>query len=92
MVAIKTVDLTQNFKQIADNVFKNGEKILISRPRNENLVLLTETEYNQLKKVRRNAEYLAKLDEAIEDTRNNGGYEFDMSAKTFSDKPVKVRL
>ena len=92
VVAIKTIELTQNFKQIAENVFKNGEKVLISGPRNENLVLLTEAEYNQLEKARRNAEYLTKLDEAVEDTRSNGGYEFDMATKTFSDTPVKVNL
>ena len=47
MVAIKTADLTQDFKRVADRVIK-GERILISRPRNENLVLITEAEYNTL--------------------------------------------
>ena len=52
MIAIKTADLTQNFKEIADAIFHQGEKVLISRPRNENLVVITEKEYNELDKLR----------------------------------------
>jgi antitoxin YefM len=92
VIAIKTADLTQNFRQIADSIFKGGETVLISRPRNENLVLITEVEYNALDKARRNAEYLAKLDSALEDTRENGGFVFDITTGKFSDAPVKVNI
>ena len=51
MVAIKTADLTQDFKRVADRVLQ-GERILISRPHNENLVLITEEEYNNLDRLR----------------------------------------
>ena len=64
MIAIKTADLTQNFKQIADQVI-GGEKILVSRPKNENLVVITEREYNELDRLRSNAAYLSKIDESI---------------------------
>ena len=70
MIAIKTADLTQNFKQIADMVV-NGEQVLISRPKNENLVVITQKEYNALDKMRRNAEYLAKLDRGTDAIKNN---------------------
>ena len=71
MIAIKTADLTQNFKQIADQVI-GGEKILVSRPRNENLVVITEREYNELDRLRSNVthtypklmNHLNKLEEA----------------------------
>ena len=53
VIAIKTADLTQNFKQIADMVV-NGEQVLISRPKNENLVVITQKEYNALDKMRQN--------------------------------------
>ena len=62
MIAIKTADLRQDFKNIADRIIK-GEKVLISRPRNENLVILTEQEYNEL-----NAEKRIK---ALESFREN---------------------
>jgi antitoxin YefM len=47
------------------NLINAGEKVLIARPRNENLVLLSEKEYNELDKARRNTEYLAMLDESM---------------------------
>jgi len=53
MIAIKTTDLTQNFKHIA-KIIVGGEKVLISRPQNENLVLLTEKEYNEMDRLRQN--------------------------------------
>ena len=55
MIAIKTADLTQDFKSVADRVMR-GEKILISRPKNENLVLVTEKEYSELDELRRESE------------------------------------
>ena len=51
MIAIKTADLRQDFKSIAERIIK-GEKVLISRPRNENIVMLTEAEYNELDELR----------------------------------------
>jgi len=47
MVAMKTADLTQDFKRVADRIVQ-GETVVISRPRNENLVIITEREYNEL--------------------------------------------
>ena len=52
MIAIKTADLTQNFKSIADRI-DNGEKALISRPHNKNLVILREEEYRELEEMRK---------------------------------------
>lgn len=64
MIAIKTVDMRNDFKRISE-IIKSGEKVLISRPRNENLVVLSEADYNGLEKARRNAEYLEKLDNSL---------------------------
>ena len=65
MIAIKTIDLRNNFKKVSD-IINSGEKVLISRPHNENLVVLSEKEYNELEKAYRNNEYLAKLDKSIQ--------------------------
>ena len=65
MIALRTIDIRNDFKRISDLV-NSGETVLIARPRNENLVVLSEKEYNELDKARRNAEYLAKIDEAIQ--------------------------
>ena len=65
MIALKTTDIRNDFKRIG-NLAYAGEKILISRPRNENLVILSEKDYNELEKIRRNYEYLAKINRALE--------------------------
>jgi len=65
MIALRTIDLRNNFKKVSA-LINSGEKVLIARPRNENLVVLSEKEYNELEKAWRNAEYLAKIDRAIE--------------------------
>ena len=65
MVALKTADIRNEFKKVSDMVH-TGEKVLISRPRNENLVILSEKEYNELERIRKNSKYLAKIDASIE--------------------------
>jgi antitoxin YefM len=62
---MKTVDIRNDFKRVSDLVC-SGEKVLISRPHNENLVVLSEKEYNELEKMRRNEEYLAKLERSLQ--------------------------
>ena len=64
MIAIRTIDLRNDFKRVS-NLINSGEKVLIARPHNENLVVLSEKEYNELDKARRNVEYLAKIDESL---------------------------
>ena len=70
MVAVKGTDLKNNFKTLCDQVFL-GEVVIISRPKNENVVLISEKEYVEFEKARRNKEYLEKIDRAIEQ-RNLG--------------------
>lgn len=65
MIALKTTDIRNDFKKVSNLIFA-GEKVLISRPRNENLVILSEKEYNELEKLRRNNEYLAKIDSSFQ--------------------------
>ena len=47
MIAIKIADLPQGFEKVANRVMP-GQRVLISRPNNKNLVLLTEEELNAL--------------------------------------------
>jgi len=63
MIALRTVDIRTDFKKISE-IVKTGEKVLIARPHNENIVILSEKDYNELEKERRNAEYLRKLDKS----------------------------
>ena len=80
MVAIKTADLRQDFKQIADRITQ-GEKILISRPKNENLVIITEAEYNELDKLRAKtakAELMASIRALQQSAEDSGAEEMSM--------------
>ena len=80
MIAIKTADLRQDFKKIADQV-SQGEKVLISRPKNQNLVIITEAEYNELDKLRAKAaraEMLAAIKALQASAENSGADEMSM--------------
>lgn len=63
MLAVKSVNVRDNFKEWCDKI-SMGETVVISRPRNENIYMINEAEYNALQKAKRNAEYLAMLDES----------------------------
>lgn len=54
MIAVHATDLKSNFKNVCHRVSK-GDTVVVSRPRNENIVLLSEKRYNEL-------EYLEKLE------------------------------
>ena len=71
MLAVKSMDVRNNFKSLCDKVFK-GETLIISRPKNENVVMLSETEYNNIMKAKRNAEYLAMLDKSMAEAEAGG--------------------
>lgn len=71
MLAVRSMDVRENFKTLCDKVF-NGETLIISRPKNENVVMLSETEYNEIMKAKRNAEYLAMLDKSIAEAERGG--------------------
>lgn len=61
MLAVKSMDVRDNFKDWCNRVI-DGETLIVSRPRNENVVIVSEKEYNEMQKARRNAEYLSMLD------------------------------
>lgn len=64
MLAVKSMDVRENFKEWCNKVI-GGETLVVSRPRNENVVIVSEKEYNEMAKAKRNAEYLKKLDHSF---------------------------
>jgi antitoxin YefM len=68
MVALKTVDIRNNFKRVSE-IVKQGEPVLIARPHNDNLVVLSEYVYNEMVRSKENAEYLAKLERSLKESR-----------------------
>lgn len=64
MVAVKSTTVKNDFKNICDRVF-NGEIFIISRPKDENVVMVSEREFAELERIKKNAEYMAKIDRAL---------------------------
>lgn len=71
------MDLRDNFKTLCDKVF-GGETLIVSRPKNENVVMISEKEYNEIMKAARNADYLAKLDRSQEQLQDGNTISFSM--------------
>lgn len=69
MIATKQMDIRANIKKYFDIAF-DGEPVIVSRKENKNVVIISEAEYNELAKAKKNAEYLAKLNRADEQIRN----------------------
>ena len=77
MIATKPVDLRARLKDYLDNAF-NGEPVIVSRKDNKNVVIVSEREYNDLMKAKRNAEYMAKIDESVENHAKGDTISFTM--------------
>ncbi len=77
MIATKPVDLRARLKDYLDNAF-NGEPVIVSRKNNENVVIVSEREYNELMKAKRNAEYMAKINESLENHERGDTISFTM--------------
>lgn len=74
MLAVKSMDVRDNFKSLCDKVFQ-GETLIISRPKNENVVMVSEKEYNEMAefiKAKRNADYLAMIDKSMAEAEAGG--------------------
>ena len=67
MRTLKTVDVKANFREICSQVYE-GETIILSRPKNQNIIMLSEIKYNELEKARRNLTYLQRLNESVKQT------------------------
>jgi antitoxin YefM len=70
--AINAAALRDKFKEICDMVV-SGETIIVSRPHNQNVVVLSEAAYNELEKSRKNAEYLAMIEKSMQELENGEG-------------------
>lgn len=77
MLAVKSVNVRDNFKEWCDKI-SMGETVVISRPRNENIYMINEAEYNALQKAKRNAEYLAKIQESVQNHEKGDTISFTM--------------
>lgn len=75
MLAVKAFELRNNQKKVLDTV-ADGETVIVSRPQNKNIVIVSQDEYNDLLR-------LAKIAKRLE-AYNRAFHEFgeDKSAMT----------
>ena len=77
MITTKPHDFRSNLKKHMDSAFQ-GEVVVIARPKNENVVMVSEKVYSDLIKAKQNAEYLARLDRSREQMNESQTISFSM--------------
>jgi antitoxin YefM len=76
MLATSYSTVRQNFKEYCDKVTNDFETIIITRERGENVVMISEAEYNNLLEniyVRSNPKYYNELLKSIEQLKSGEG-------------------
>jgi antitoxin YefM len=77
MIATKQMDVRANIKKYFDLAF-SGEPVIVSRKENKNVVIVSEREYNELQKAKRNSEYQSILDESFKQLKEGKTISFSM--------------
>ncbi len=73
MIATNYSEVRNNLKAYCDKATKDYETIIITRKNNENVVLMSEEEYNNLMEnlyIRSNLKYYQRLVESIKEVEN----------------------
>lgn len=81
MIATNYTTVRQNFKEYCDKATKDFETIIITRERGENVVMLSEAEYNNLLEnlyVRSNPKQYNELLQSIEQLKKGRGQKRDL--------------
>ena len=81
MFAVKATTLRQIFRIPAIG-FVMGEILIVTRPNNQNIVMLSESRYAEMEKAERNAHYLAMIDRRFEALECGEGKEHDLYEKS----------
>ena len=78
MVAVNYSTIRDNLKSYCDKVTDENETVIVTRKEEKNVVIISLAEWNALKKMERNAQYLHRLDRAMEQLNAGGGVEHDI--------------
>lgn len=68
MTATITTELKANLKFYIDKAV-DGDSVIITRPKKKNAVLIGEDEYNELLRIKQNADYLYKMNTSIQQAK-----------------------
>ena len=81
MIATNYSEVRNNLKAYCDKATKDYETIIITRKNNENVVLMSEEEYNNLMEnlyIRSNLKYYQRLVESIKEVEKGNAKEHDL--------------
>ena len=73
MLAVNYSTIRNNLKDYCDRVTDDHETVIVTRKDEKNVVIIRLEEYNRLMKAVKNADYLNKIDRAMEQLANGGG-------------------
>jgi antitoxin YefM len=73
MLVVNYSTIREQLKNYCDKVTDEHETVIVTRKGEKNVVLISLEEWNALQKAAKNAEYLAKIDRAIEQLSDSKG-------------------
>lgn len=85
MLAVNYSTMRNNLKSYCDKASDEHETVIITRKNDKNIVLMSLEQYNSIMKTLRNAEYLAKLDRAINQLEQGNGHQHELIEEDFSE-------
>lgn len=65
MTATVATELKANLKYYIDRVI-SGDSVIITRPKRQNVVMISEEEYNELQRIKNNADFMYKMNVSIQ--------------------------
>lgn len=78
MLAVNYSTIRNNLKNYCDEATENNETVIVTRKGEKNVVIISLEEWNALQKAAHNAEYLARIDRAIEQLENGKGVQHEL--------------
>lgn len=73
MLAVNYSTIRNKLKDYCDKATDEHETVIVTRKNEKNVVIMSLEQYNQITKALRNAEYLAKIDQGIEQLESGKG-------------------
>lgn len=70
MIAVNYSTIRENLKSYCDKVTDEQETVIVTRKDEKNVVIISLTEWNEMQRAIKNAEYLGKLNRSIEDIKS----------------------
>lgn len=78
MLAVNYSTIRNNLKDYCDKATDESETVIVTRKNEKNVVIMSLEQYNSMMKALKNAEYLTKIDRAIQQLENGHGQQHEL--------------